>query len=561
MHPKFIIMKYFQTLVFLFLFFSFSSLAQEINHDHKITKMCGHGDPYIETEDQDPARMVSGHTTSWCTPFVIDIDAAETFYWEYVTDYTNVATITIDINITNLTSGGVPVDDLILVDDGTGNDAVAGDDIFASQDLNYTPTNTNINHVGGVFVRFRDVTYTYNDGTTQDVNIDLGSGFRYVFGSNVDINPTVVNLAPDMQYSSHVFNIDIDLIGQNPFSSDALRCQDYYAHFPDTKDVLMFSTTYATPSGPAATYSTKQIEYLSGVQHNVSPFDNSATYGSAGELNGIMKFYYTHGGSASLVNHEMMHQWGTNIDPALHLTIPGNHWNIHETPSSGFGSGYQRTTIDDVGNDCYHAYNVGYTSTYSELEQYLMGLIPITDVTFPIEAIQNPVWTNSGNCTWTSTDGLINVTEADFLAAMGPRDPQWNVEQHDFESAMIVLSRGLLTPKEMSYFQWQMQQNEMLIGDPDRVTSGWSTYNFNEATDGNATLTTRLPCPGSNVDLVITDNPIPVDIYSAAKSIEASTPTASPGNTEFKAGEEVNLEIAFEVPSSLNFEALIENCP
>ena len=554
-------MKYFQALIILFSLLSFSSLAQEIDHDLKITEICGHGHEHNGNEViSSPSRMVLGHTTSWCTPPVIDIDAAETFYWEYVTDYTNVASISIAINLADLTSGGNPVTDLILVDDGTGNDAVAGDLIFASQDLNYSP-HPIYTHVGHKFVRFRDVTYTFNDATTQTSNIDLGSGFRYVFGSNVDTNPTVVNLAPDMQYSSHVFNIDIDLIGQNPFTDNAQRCQDYYSHFPDTKDFLIVATTYATPASPTASYGVRQIEYISGVKWNQAPFDNSATHGSAGELNGVITFYYTYGGPGGTINHELFHHWGTVLDPALHLTIPSNHWNIHETPSSGFGSGYQRTTIDDVGNDCYHAYNVGYTSKYSDLEMYLMGLVPYTDVSFPIETIQNPVWSNSGNCTWTSTDGLLNVTSADFLASMGPRDPVWSAEQHDFEAGMIVLSRGLLTPKEMSYYQWQMQQNEMLIGDPNRVTSGWSTYNFNEATDGNGTLTTKLPCPGTNVDLVITDNPIPVDIYTAARSIEASNLTQSPGMTEFRAGLEIRMENHFEVLDSLNFEALIDNCP
>lgn len=545
---------YLVTLLFLFITLSVTAQNKPDNH----TVMCDH----IHESDSENRQLVNGFSTGWIDPYVVDLATPNPYHFVYVTYYTGVDEIIIDHSfISQHTLAGAPITTLSLFDDGLGNDAVAGDNIFTSADIVYNNPN-NYQDPRGIFMRFANVTYNFSSGTPQTSSIDLGFGVRYVNSNNMNTNIPIAGLGTDIQYSSHVVNIALGSGVTSPFSGLSTHTQEYYNYFPDTKDFMMFATSFATPNGPAASYSAIQREE-SGVIYNQGPFDNSATYGSAGELNGICRYFYTYGGAANLTNHELLHHWGTVLHPNLELTIPGSHWNLVEFEDSGFGSGWQRQDIITLGSDCYDVNNTNYTSRYNELEMYLMGLVPLSDVPWPLTSLAD--WTFNGwgdPCPFYTTTGTVTSTQADFSSLMGPRVPDHTTSQKDFESALIVLTERLMTPLEMSYFNWQMEQNEMLIGDPDRVTS-WSEYNFNEATFGNGTLTTKLPCPlgsGGPNDLVITDNPIPSGLYQATNSLTSNTPTAANSNVHFQAGQVINLNDGFEVNTLSDFLAEIMGC-
>ena len=321
----------------------------------------------------------------------------------------------------------------------------------------------------------------------------------------------------------------------------------------------MFATSFATPAGPAASYTRIQVQET-GVIHNLTPYDNSASYGSDGQLKGLMRHFYTYGGVPSLVNHEFLHQFGTSLHPDLELT-DGSHWNLVEYPSSGFGSGWQKNEIIDLGAGCYDAENTNYTSAFNNLELYLMGLSPLENVDWPLTALVD--WTFNGwgdPCPFTSTSGTVETTQADFENLMGPRVPSVMDAQKDFDFAMIVLTKELMSPKEMAYYNWQMIQNELPANHPDRVTVGYSLLNFEEATNGLGTLKTKLPCPDYLDDLVISDTPIPHGNYGANNSIIANTIGASNGDINFEAGTQICLDPGFEIPLTTNFSILMNDC-
>ena len=269
----------------LFIFISIPSLIQS----QKTTDVCG---VCSNHEDQQVVRSspTDGYKNLQPEPKVIDISINESFFFEYSTFFDDVSSIEfVGANFfDNYQINGNPITDLVFLDDGQGNDALAGDKIFTSASMVYT--GTTFDYVAGSFMRFTDVRYTYSNGNpTQTYNIDIGTGVRMINGANVDVTPTVYQLTSDMQATSHVTNV----IGGsgNPLGFfPSFNPSVYYNYFPDDQDFLALATTYPTPGGPAASFNTVQRD-IEGVVYPYSPFDNSATYGSAGQLKGIARYY------------------------------------------------------------------------------------------------------------------------------------------------------------------------------------------------------------------------------------------------------------------------------
>jgi len=122
--------------------------------------------------------------------------------------------------------------------------------------------------------------------------------------------------------------------------------------------------------------------------------------------------------------------------------------------------------------------------------------------------------------------------------------------------SMIVLSDGLLSPKEMAYYQFQMEQNELPINDPNRVD--WGELNFAEASYGKASLMTRLPnCPDN---ILVNSTPIPTNTYQVSNTIQSNTIVPNGNFVIFNAGNINSLEEGFEVQLGGTFEANIQGC-
>ncbi len=494
-------MKYLLRFSLLFALINASTqfyAQSDVTNDEKQTKHYGGhicDGLHQESNDLTKSSVSTGYITGWTEPYVIDLVDSTPYHMVIITDYNDVDEIVVsNTHLVDHTLNGGPITALSFLDDGIGNDKVAGDKMFTSADIVYTNP-FNYQFPTGLNFRSSDVTYNFNNGTSDTLSIDLGYGIRMLRSDVVNVNTNVDSLDIGAQYSSHVVNFAVNLIGQEPLQNSATRTQLYYDYFPDTKDYLMLATSYATPGRPVASYLRVNVEET-GTIYGYNGVNISSTFGSAGELNGVIKFYYSNGGIAWIANHEILHHYGTVLHPDLNLTIPGSHWNLIETNSSGFGSGWRATDIIDLGNDCYtREVNGNYTLEYNKLELYLMGLVPLSEVAWPLKTLVDFTFNGLNNpCPFHSTVGISEITQSDFEALMPPRVPNHMDSQKDFESALIVLTERLMTPLEMSYYNWQMEQNEMLIGDPNR-NSAWSSVNFNEATLGLAILNTELPCP------------------------------------------------------------------
>ncbi|MFN7974689.1 MAG: PKD domain-containing protein [Acidobacteriota bacterium] len=131
-------------------------------------------------------------------------------------------------------------------------------------------------------------------------------------------------------------------------------------------------------------------------------------------------------------------------------------------------------------------------STYSELDEYLMGLRLDTAVVQPMFVLTNP--TNcSANCpppgapptNGFSCDATKNIyTMGDIVTAYGARVPDANTSKKTFRQAWIMITdQGAYPPQAASLTRY------------DTIRTQWETY-FNTETNGLGNMDTRLFLPG-----------------------------------------------------------------
>jgi hypothetical protein len=472
----------FQFLLFLLSFVLIINAQHDPHHFD-----CGVHFSTAEKPNASKKSFGQGFFSGFTTPHVVDTESGESFSWHYVTDFMNVDSIKLsDSAFANFLVNGTTTTELILYDDGLNNDQVSGDNIFSSLDMVY---NSNpINYVGYQFLRFTNVTYYYSDNTQETSNIDLGYGIRFINGTNVS-DPSIIPINSTTQATDHVLNLVIPDDGDEPFSDITSITSSYYNLFPDDTDFICVASTIPTPGGiGAANYQGIKHEET-GLIHNGGPFDNSAFFGSRGNLNGIIRLNFTLGMANHIMNHELLHRFAAFLSPNLFMTTTP-HWGVVEMESSGFASGFQVTDILDQGGNCYTTQRNNYSFKYSALEKYLMGLSSIDDIPWPITTLANFQTSNISSCQYSSDIGLVSINKQQFLQEMGPRVPDFTTAQKHFESRLIVVSKELLSPQELAYYNIDALQYELLVGDPDIVPIG--VMNFHEATAEMATIGTKF---------------------------------------------------------------------
>jgi hypothetical protein len=393
-----------------------------------------------------------------------------------------------------------PIDSLVLLDDGQNGDVLANDNIFTISNLTRNATTFAIDDVKSFFLRFCDVRYLFSNGTSFTENLDLACGIRFINTQKVTI-PEVNKISDTIQYSSNVFNYVSKWNSTLPYdywnlpSAEIRATRSFYKYFPDDRDFLSVCTTFPTPNAPAGWYGSIKNEVigLSECQGNTCKYDYSSDYGTR-QLLGIMTEFYTYGGTVSLINHELLHQWAAFLNSKLYLAA-GAHWGAVEFPTSGFGSGVQRNHFYHYQDNIYRGYNdESYSSKYNSLELYLMGLLPFDSVSFPIKTLVNYTFlgytldqsvTPSRYVMELSADSIHYVSKAEYLQNMLLRSPDYLHSQKDFKMALIVVSNRLLTPKEMAYYNYNMKKVEETTPDPNYL-------NYYNATGGRSTLRTKL---------------------------------------------------------------------
>ena len=233
-------------------------------------------------------------------------------------------------------------------------------------------------------------------------------------------------------------------------------------------------------------------------------YSNASQYGSAGKLKAVMqlgrKDYLLFGPSL----HELMHNWGNFILDTKMLNAAGKevngkpHWGVSDV--GGQLGGFDRATFQKnvdgnpnkysgrIGKRPYFGFNSngGNGLPYSNLELYLMGLLPKSEVkpvkVFSGISADKAEFGKKGAFTATK---MVEYSIDQIVGAplnKGERVPGPDKSQKSFRVLALMLTPKPLTTKEWDDFDKQIAS--FSFKGKDRS----SLYNFWEATGGRASL-------------------------------------------------------------------------
>jgi hypothetical protein len=285
------------------------------------------------------------------------------------------------------------------------------------------------------------------------------------------------------------------------FNNTAIRqalFQDIYVKFEDDFDFIFLILNEDTrPANLPSGQLIKVSNDVSGI--GMSIYNSSAAYGSGSKLKAVMHLTRRDYLRAGPSLHELMHNWG-NFNMQTE-SVPGYgtgltsfayqpHWGFTGGSTKGQLGGFQQSTLVSNGGGSYSVgtfgpnANGGNSVPYTQLELYLMGMIPLSGVgTFDVfKGITS--LSSDGTTDTFQASTRITHTPATLQTLMGTRSPLSTVAQKNFKLLVICLTDTPLTAPQWSLLDDYSEKFGRTASD------GSSTYNFWEATNGLGTMET-----------------------------------------------------------------------
>ena len=367
-----------------------------------------------------------------------------------------------------------------LNDDGVAGDLVAADGIFT---LTGVPFAVEEYMDGGVlaFGDFDDFLLkmfyrvTNEDGTEVFNRAQLGivspQGLfaAMQIGDGIYRSEYVVNMVDDGTLIDPEARTGIDLEKVS---------ERFYAHFDDAFDFVVVRPSLDLGVGLHGLHShmRNQITGIGVSTHLWGGFDTPEN---------LQSMLFINFNLIGPVVHELAHRWANHLelfDEELHR----GHFSF--TDGGGILGG-NATTFADLGDGRYSIGGLPLTSfwggRYSDLELYLMGLVPAAEVA-PRRILRGAEFIDydSEKTEYIATGNEVQtVTIDDIIAAEGPRVPDFSESQKSFRMATIVVSPEELAPAALAYFD---RQARFLGSDADHDLA------FAAATGYRASLDTWL---------------------------------------------------------------------
>ncbi len=311
---------------------------------------------------------------------------------------------------------------------------------------------------------------------------------------------TVAQIAPDIQYSSHVVNIVLPDFGdgflRDDFGFDQPRVsQRFFQEFEDTYDTLAIV--------PADGFTASYAAFHRNVKNDVRGIgldvvDASASYGSVSRRLRSAEIYlgssFTRAGTTT---HELAHQWGSYFDWTRLSNVTRAGWSPEshdplftagETVIGAVLRPWRRVETSPAG------WQIGLTPPPAKLHPltlYAMGLLPKESVPeiglFDEQGQFNATAVTTPAVGQALTGGVTSATIFNVIGMYGERSgPVPSVWQR----ATIVVSRSLLSAREMDYWTYFAARSE----DPARtgVVSYEGVGSFEAATSGRVDVKTDI---------------------------------------------------------------------
>ena len=188
-----------------------------------------------------------------------------------------------------------------------------------------------------------------------------------------------------------------------------------YQYFDDSYDFLAVFTSVGTAS---------RTNFHASVRNDVmgigrAAIDFTSNYGSGGRLRG-MSFHSDTGAGA--LTHELMHQWGVSLDPALELG--SGHWGAVNIRGYLFGLDFSDNNDGTYTITRSHSGTIDGSPDWEipPIELYLMGLISPGQVP-DITVLQGVVASSVRAGDIVTPTGMRVVTIDDIVAVHGPSSP------------------------------------------------------------------------------------------------------------------------------------------
>lgn len=237
-----------------------------------------------------------------------------------------------------------------------------------------------------------------------------------------------------------------------------------------------------------------------------SALDQTAAFGSDGRLQGVIALNLNDVGNGPTL-HETLHRWGVFVDEAFGLgcdaeTCFGPHWGLlgHVGQLGGFdadslrcagtsqsppcavdGTGRQHVTVAPFGPTT----NGGDSVPYSLLELYLMGLVALEDVPFPLTYLNAATFMSTNdNDLHFLVEGYRQITRSDWRMTQGECALR-PVGERAFRAAFVVVSSAA-APSDVMDAAHRWARIFAGVEDDSRLLS------FAEATGGRASMDARV---------------------------------------------------------------------
>ncbi len=372
-----------------------------------------------------------------------------------------------------------------LYDDGSHGDEQAGDGQYSSAPLYYRGST----EVGAVSGFRREGKLGWVLPLTFQIHIQgVIEGLRPVGGTDgltfIDqsvraLPDPLIELDAGLYYNDDLINI-VRPSGDN-FLSDAKLV---YRHFPDEFDFL-FLQHVDLDSNTTANYFSSVHQEVRGIGSET--YNHSQDYGSNGKLKGIVTFPKVR--IDLPFNHELLHSWSFHMHELFNSGVYGAHAGYCSL--DGVHGGFDASTfgiVDDttvtVGRTVPWGHLVD-DKHFSDLELYLMGLLPFEDLRDEFIVLWDPVPISNGR---TRVSRYEVFGKDKIVATYGPRIPAAKDAQKDFHTAMVVVSDDKLSESEAALYTYFSRTWSGMLAEDKRLS-------FREATGNRGTMSTRIPSP------------------------------------------------------------------
>jgi hypothetical protein len=339
------------------------------------------------------------------------------------------------------------------------------------------------------------------------------SQFGTMQGALTVTDGEIVVMEGDSQTVASLGNDQFGLVMNQQTQNPMQVAREFYKNYPDEFDALCVFTTF--PDAGSANSVAWALAIKQGVTGIGMPKqDWSFSWGAKeGVLHSFINMQYV-GKYGSNLNHtkhwihnvmaqEFAHRWGTfvryadknGVASTALLGRDNAHW---ANGVQSFGSVMDGHEWYDLENGSFNLKGKNYR--YSELDQYLMGLRPASEVP-DFYLIKKMAYKGKQvNPAASLPKGVTvqgereDITMKQILQVHGARNPKYDDAQKDFRVAIILLTRPGEKPEQVKNYVQRLEEF--------RITFEQKASEFS---DGNMKLCTQVSSPCDAAGVVLND--------------------------------------------------------